>query len=91
MSEERRERYALGHKKWKTYEKYEFLKRFARFLRAIHSNHKRITHITVFKEQIAHGRDFERKSERANSQPCNFTLKRKGHNKCWLHNCLVFD
>ena len=49
MSEERLERFALGHKKGdklsKTYEKYKIFERISRFLRTICSNHKRIIHI----------------------------------------------
>ena len=46
MSKERREPFALGHKKGKTVK--EFVKQFARFLWPIRSNHERIPHNSLF-------------------------------------------
>ena len=52
MSKERREQFALGHKKGeklsKIYETYKFCEQIACYLQAIHSNHAQIIHIALF-------------------------------------------
>ena len=63
LSEERREQFALGHKKGeqqsKTYEKEVFFKKIVCLFRAIHLNHEWITDVALLKrnwEQFAHSR-----------------------------------
>ena len=68
MSKERREQFALGHKKGKTVKNKRKILIFRRFLQAICLNHERITHITFFKEQIAHGYSFVKSGENPSSR-----------------------
>ena len=69
LFKERRELFALGHRKggnqWKNVKKhkkiYDFFEQFARFLRAINLNHERITGIALFqrnRERFSQGSSF---------------------------------
>ena len=94
ISEERHERFALGHKKgknWKEHTKTTIFLVNRSFLRAIRSDH---SHRSFFKSDnsdflTSHFimSDFEQKSECSNSQPCHESI----HRHHWFFSQVSFS